>query len=140
MRWRHAYQSATEQHAAQVRLGPLGQLEHYVAGLPCPGVTPGDERAALRVVWNHAFGPWVADAEIFERPDDYDLGRDTSQMLSFGMGTHFCMGASLTRLEARVALEEWWRRFPNYQVRPDGLVRVHSVNVRGFAHLPVETT
>jgi cytochrome P450 len=80
------------------------------------------------------------DADVFERPDDYDLGRDTSQMLSFGMGTHFCLGAALARLEARVSLEEWWRRFPDYQVRPDGLVRVHSVNVRGFARLPVETT
>ena len=45
------------------------------------------------------------------------------------------MGAALTRLEARIALEEWWRRFPGYEVEPDGSVRVHSVNVRGFAEL-----
>jgi hypothetical protein len=59
-------------------------------------------------------------------------------MLSFGRGTHFCMGAALARLEARVALEEWWRRFPRYEVQPEGSQRVHSANVRGFAALPVK--
>jgi len=61
MRWRRVYQAATEQHAAQVRLGPLGQLQDYVAGLPFPGVRANDDRAGLRVMWNHAFGPWIAD-------------------------------------------------------------------------------
>ena len=78
------------------------------------------------------------DEEVFAQPDAYDIRRDTSEMLSFGRGAHFCMGAALARLEARVALEEWWRRHPDYEVDPDGAVRVHSVNVRGFAHLPVK--
>jgi len=77
------------------------------------------------------------DPEVFARSDTYDIRRDTSAMLSFGMGAHFCLGASLARLEARVVFEEWWKRFPNYEVEPEGLVRVHSVNVRGFAKLPV---
>ena len=78
------------------------------------------------------------DPEVFADPDAYDIGRDTSAMLSFGRGTHFCMGAALARLEARVAFEEWWKRFPGYEIRPEGSVRVHSVNVRGFAALPVK--
>jgi hypothetical protein len=78
------------------------------------------------------------DPAVFERPDSYDVRRDTSAMLSFGRGTHFCMGASLARLEARVAFEEWWKRFPTYEVRPEGIQRVHSVNVRGFSALPVK--
>jgi cytochrome P450 len=78
------------------------------------------------------------DPEVFADPDAYDVERDTSAMLSFGRGTHFCMGASLARLEARVAFEEWWKRFPGYEVRPEGIQRVHSVNVRGFAALPVK--
>jgi cytochrome P450 len=78
------------------------------------------------------------DEAVFERPDAYDVRRDTSAMLSFGRGTHFCMGASLARLEARVAFEEWWKRFPGYEVQPEGIRRVHSVNVRGFAALPVK--
>ena len=78
------------------------------------------------------------DPAAFPDPDVYDIGRDTSAMLSFGRGTHFCMGASLARLEARVAFEEWWKRFPRYEVVPEGIRRVHSVNVRGFAALPVK--
>ena len=78
------------------------------------------------------------DETVFERADEYDVLRDTSDSLSFGRGTHFCLGAALARLEARVALDEWWRRFPDYEVEPAGAVRVHSVNVRGFAALPVK--
>ena len=77
------------------------------------------------------------DESVFERPDEYDLARDCSRMLSFGQGTHFCLGASLARLEGAVSMEEWWKRFPDYRVEADGIERVHSVNVRGFARLPV---
>ena len=77
------------------------------------------------------------DESVFERSDEYDLTRDCSRMLSFGQGTHFCLGASLARLEGAVSLEEWWKRFPDYRVELDGVSRVHSVNVRGFADLPV---
>jgi len=78
------------------------------------------------------------DERAFPEAARYDLDRDTSAMLSFGHGAHFCLGASLARLEARVVLEEFWKRFPRYQVDPGGLARVHSVNVRGFAALPIE--
>jgi hypothetical protein len=96
------------------------------------GITiPADASVLLLV------GSANRDPEVFANPDVYDVLRDTTPMLSFGRGTHFCMGASLARLEARVAFEEWWKRFPGYEVRPEGCVRVHSANVRGFAALPV---
>jgi cytochrome P450 len=78
------------------------------------------------------------DERVFPRAGEYDLLRDTSQSLSFGRGVHFCLGAALARLEGRVVLEEWWRRFPDYEIDPEGAVRVHSINVRGFAALPVK--
>lgn len=78
------------------------------------------------------------DEAVFDHADRFDIQRDTSSMLSFGKGAHFCLGASLARLEGRVALEEWWRRFADYEVDPSGIARVHSINVRGFAHLPVK--
>jgi len=78
------------------------------------------------------------DERVFEDPDRYELLRNTRASLSFGHGTHFCLGAALARLEGRIALEEVWRRFPEYDVEPEGIVRVHSVNVRGFAALPVK--
>ena len=76
------------------------------------------------------------DPEVFDDPDAYRIGRDTSSIVSFGLGRHFCMGASLARLEARVALEEWVRRYSGFELDPAGIKRVHSVNVRGFADLP----
>jgi cytochrome P450 len=78
------------------------------------------------------------DEEVFPRADVYDIDRDTSQSLSFGRGTHFCLGASLARLEAQVSLEEVWARLPVYAIDEAGLVRVHSTNVRGFAAMPIE--
>jgi cytochrome P450 len=76
------------------------------------------------------------DPRAFQRPDSYDLDRDTTGLASFGIGRHFCLGASLARLEARVALQELVARVHNYEVDPDAARRVHSVNVRGFASLP----
>ncbi len=80
------------------------------------------------------------DERVFPDPERYDIQRDTNAMLSFGQGTHFCLGAALARLEARVALEEVQRRFPDFAVDPTGIARVHSVNVRGFAALPITFT
>ncbi|MQY03083.1 cytochrome P450 [Actinomadura macrotermitis] len=77
------------------------------------------------------------DPRVFDRPDDYDLDRDTSPMVSFGGGRHFCLGANLARLEARVALTELTGRIKGLEVDHDRAERVHSVNVRGFATLPV---
>ncbi|MFC6878896.1 MULTISPECIES: cytochrome P450 [Actinomadura] len=77
------------------------------------------------------------DPRVFERPDDYDLDRDTSQLVSFGGGRHFCLGANLARLEARIALTELVGRVSRYEVDEGRAERVHSVNVRGFARLPV---
>ena len=72
--------------------------------------------------------------------DTFDLERDTTGHLAFGHGIHFCLGAAVARLEARVALEELLWRMPDYEVVESGLERVHSGNVRGFTHLPLEFT
>ena len=79
------------------------------------------------------------DERVFASPDRYDLSRPATEMqqiASFGFGRHFCLGASLARLEARVCLEELVARVADYDIDPDAIRRVHSVNVRGFASLP----
>ena len=94
---------------------------------------PAGDRVVLVV------GSANRDERVFERPDVYDLDRpdrELQQTASFGFGRHFCLGASLARLEARVALEELVARVSDYDIDPDGIRRVHSVNVRGFAALP----
>ncbi|MFQ5512967.1 MAG: cytochrome P450 [Myxococcota bacterium] len=78
------------------------------------------------------------DEDVFERAEEFDILRNTTASLSFGHGTHFCLGASLARLEGRVALDELHRFLPTLEVRTEEAVRVHSCNVRGFAALPVE--
>jgi cytochrome P450 len=80
------------------------------------------------------------DESVFPDPDRYDLDRDTTKLVSFGSGRHFCMGAPLARLEARLALGELVSRVTDYDVDPDGIVRVHSINVRGLAALPTTVT
>jgi len=76
------------------------------------------------------------DESVFPDADRYDLDRDTSKLISFGNGRHFCMGAPLARLEARVGLGELVKRVGGYDVDPAGIQRVHSINVRGLAALP----
>jgi cytochrome P450 len=80
------------------------------------------------------------DEEVFDNPDVYDLDRDTQNLISFGGGRHFCMGAALARMEARIALRELVTRVKEYDIDEDGLVRVHSINVRGLAVLPTTVT
>ena len=78
------------------------------------------------------------DERVFEDPDDYRIGRDIgSKLMSFGSGAHFCLGAHLARMEARVALTEFCSRIRGYAIDEANAVRVHSSNVRGFAHLPM---
>jgi len=80
------------------------------------------------------------DEAVFGHPATYDLDRSTQDLISFGSGRHFCMGAALARMEARVALTEVLARVKSYEVDPAGLQRVHSINVRGFAALPTTVT
>ena len=77
------------------------------------------------------------DPAAFGEPDRYDLDRDTSALISFGAGWHYCLGANLARLEARVALTEFASRVAGYEIDELRAERVHSANVRGFTTLPM---
>ena len=97
-------------------------------------VAPKGSKAVL------VLGSANRDDRVFGDPDRYDILRDReelAQLLSFGGGRHFCLGANLARLEARIALKELVRRVGAVEVAHDDCVRVHSVNVRGFASVPV---
>lgn len=78
------------------------------------------------------------DERVFDEPDAYRIGRDIgSKLMSFGSGAHFCLGAHLARMEARVALTELMKRVASYEIDETTSLRVHSSNVRGFAALPM---
>lgn len=97
-------------------------------------VAPAGSKAVL------VLGSANRDDRVFADPDRYDILRDRDelgQLLSFGGGRHFCLGANLARLEAQIALAELVKRVRTVDVAHDDCVRVHSVNVRGFASVPV---
>jgi cytochrome P450 len=77
------------------------------------------------------------DERHFDDPDRFDVRRSIDRHVAFGYGTHFCVGAALARLEARVALEETLVRFPEWDVDDAELEWVHTSTVRGFAKVPI---
>ncbi|MFN8025596.1 MAG: cytochrome P450 [Acidimicrobiia bacterium] len=77
------------------------------------------------------------DPREFDRPDEFDVERRITRHISLGYGTHFCLGASLARLEARVALEETFARIPAWDVVDEGLEMVRTNTVRGYAEVPI---
>jgi cytochrome P450 len=75
------------------------------------------------------------DPRRYERPDEFDLHRPDTRHTTFGWGTHFCLGASLARLEARVALDEFLDRFPEWDYDPDHMRLAPTSTVRGWEAL-----
>jgi cytochrome P450 len=93
-------------------------------------INEGDFVVMLYVAANRdesVFGPSASEL---------DVRRDPNPHLGFGFGEHFCLGAGLARLEARIVLDEVLSRFPSYAVigEPD---RVPSTLLRGIAKLAV---
>jgi cytochrome P450 len=77
------------------------------------------------------------DERRYEDPDRFDIRRDVGQHLAFGYGIHFCLGASLARLEGRIALDELLGRIPEWDVDL-GRARLASTStVWGWETLPV---
>jgi cytochrome P450 len=76
------------------------------------------------------------DARVFAEPERIDLTREPNPHLAFGFGIHFCLGASLARLELRVGLEQWLAFAPRYALIEQGRRRVVSDTNRGFERLP----
>lgn len=77
------------------------------------------------------------DERKYPDPDRFDVRRHFDHHVSFGYGIHFCLGASLARLEGRIALEEALRRHPTWEVDHDRAVRLHTSTVRGWSSVPV---
>ena len=77
------------------------------------------------------------DPREYDDPDRFDVTRPIERHLSFGFGIHYCLGAALARLEARVALEAMLTRFPEWETHPEQAERFRTTSVRGYRHFPV---
>jgi cytochrome P450 len=90
-------------------------------------------------------GDWVLlpfpaanrDPEAFEDADRFVIDRRKNRHAAFGLGIHRCLGSNLARMELRVAIEEWLRRVPDYELADPEGVRWSTGQVRGPRELPV---
>ncbi|MFP3462720.1 cytochrome P450 [Arthrobacter globiformis] len=118
LRYRSPVQSMYRVTAGETTLG----------GLQVPAGAP-------LVAW---IGSANRDTRQFQRPEHFDVERTPNRHLAFGHGIHFCLGAPLARLEARVALQSVLERLPGLALTPGAhLERMDSTIVYGVKELPV---
>jgi len=78
------------------------------------------------------------DESVFDEPQRFDVTRDPNPHISFGFGTHFCLGAALARLELRIMFEELISRLDDWAWADDlGPRRLPNAFVRGITEFPV---
>lgn len=77
------------------------------------------------------------DEREYPEPDRFDVERTAGRHISFGHGAHFCLGAALARVEAKIGIDETLRRFPTWEVDEEAVTFVHTNSVRGPASLPI---
>ena len=125
--------------------GAVEELLRYEAPSPVQGrfslqdatyhdtVIPAGSKVALLT------GSAGRDERQYPNADVFDVNRTGIRHISFGHGSHFCLGAALARLEARIAIEETLARFPTWDVDEDSVDFVHTNSVRGPSSVPIRT-
>ncbi len=108
------------------------QFRRVTKDIEMHGVTmkAGDNVALLTAAANRDDRQW-------ENPEEFNIERAPKRHVGLGYGTHTCLGASLARLESKIALEEVLKRIPDWDVESDKLVRVRTSTVRGYSHVPI---
>jgi cytochrome P450 family 142 subfamily A polypeptide 1 len=97
-------------------------------------ISAGDELVLLYPSANR-------DERVFADPDRFDVRRQHNHQVAFGFGTHFCLGASLARLEIRVMFEELIRRLPDWRLAPGAEPRIIPASfTRAYDAVPIEFT
>jgi cytochrome P450 len=94
-------------------------------------------RAGDRVVMMYASAN--RDEAVFREPQRFDVARDPNPHVSFGFGEHFCLGAALGRLEARVFFEELLTRFARIELTGEP-ARMRSNELNAWKRIPVRLT
>jgi cytochrome P450 len=97
-----------------------------LAGVP---IKAGDHASIL-------IGSANSDGAEFSDAEGVDFAREANRHIAFGAGPHRCLGSNLARAELRVALEEWHRRIPSYEIA-EGTELSYSLGIRQTAQLPL---
>jgi len=111
---------------------PAPQICRYVAR----DVTVHDQVVPEGNVMMFIVASGNRDDRRYPDGDTFDIHRAIGQHLTFGYGPHFCLGAALARLEARIALDEILTRFPEWEVDREHAKLVQTTTVRGWESLP----
>jgi cytochrome P450 len=109
------------------------QARHVAHDVECYGTTIPE--GSIMLLLN---GSANRDERRFTDGERFDIHRGAAH-LSFGHGLHFCLGSALARMQARVALEEVIKRWPEWEIDYVNAVKAHTSSVRGWAKLPVIT-
>lgn len=80
------------------------------------------------------------DPEANKNPNEFDITRDDIKHISFGYGPHMCIGASLARIESRIAFECLFERFKNLELEDKNPVWGRNLIFRGFDHLKLKAS
>jgi cytochrome P450 len=142
----HEYPSAYDRLRMEPRLLNLAIEEVLRYRSPVqmlPRYTKVDTRVGDQIIpggqlVNICIGSANRDEAKFERADQFVIDRDPNEHIAFGNGIHFCLGAPLARLEAKIGLRAVLERLPNLRINPTAPVEEVSVlDVHGFKALPV---
>ncbi|NUU24443.1 MAG: cytochrome P450 [Streptomycetaceae bacterium] len=111
----------------------VNMARHTTRDVELHGVTiPAGETVML------LYGAANRDPEVFADPETFDAFRTPNNHIAFGSGPHFCLGASLARLEIKVAFEEILKRLPDLALQDGAVLHHHpSSFIRGLAEMPV---
>jgi cholest-4-en-3-one 26-monooxygenase len=85
------------------------------------------------------YGSANRDPRAFAEPDRFDVERDPNPHVGFGIGVHYCLGASLAKLEMRIMFEELLRRLPDLELAGP-IARLRSNFINGIKSMPVRFT
>jgi len=81
------------------------------------------------------------DPSVWDRPDEFDIFRDSHPLVAFGTGVHMCLGMHLARMEMKVAVRRLFERLPNLRLDPEAMERddphIHGQAFRSPTSLPV---
>ncbi|WP_427869779.1 cytochrome P450 [Leucobacter luti] len=138
--------AAWERFAAEPSAWAREALEEGLRWLPPFGMTEklttadvelGGVRIPAGTEIAMVIGSANRDPERFANPDVFELEREDRDNVSFGFGTHFCIGHNVARALGEVILVETMRALPGLRLDPDAEVVVHGWQARGPVQLPV---
>jgi cytochrome P450 len=124
------WNTATEEvlrYYAPVTMGRKVIADIEVAGCP---VHAGDQTLLTFPAANH-------DPAAFDQPHEFRIDRAKNRHVAFGLGIHRCLGSNLARLELTVALQEWLRAFPDYELDTSAETTWANGQIRGPRNIPV---